>query len=208
MLNVLLQKAAARPTRSVLSIFSHLGALGLFSLAIIDSSPLPTFGGPDILIAILVSTRGNPWYEFTAVATVGSVIGAYITFRLARSAGEAYLDNKFGKSRVAAFLKIFEKGGTGTLVASSAIPFPFPTSLVFAAAGASHYHLGKFLTVVTVSRVIRYTTIALITHVYGRHFIRMFVHPTQYLGWLLMFTAVILALIGAGILLNKRLAAA
>jgi hypothetical protein len=33
----------------------------------------------------------------------------------------------------------------------------------------------------------------------------MFQHPTQYWGWLLLFTAAILFLIGAGILFNKRL---
>src|ERR1035438_4510987 len=63
---------------------------GLFSLAIVDSSPLPIFGGPDILTAILAASHRNPWYQYAAVATAGSVIGAYLTFRLARKAGSAY----------------------------------------------------------------------------------------------------------------------
>jgi membrane protein YqaA with SNARE-associated domain len=200
-LNVLLQNAG----RTFLSTFRHLGALGLFSLTILDSSPVPTFGGPDILLAILVGTHTDPWYVYAAVAALGSTIGAYITFRLARKAGEAYLESKFGHAKVAAFLGVFKKWGTGTLVASTAIPFPFPTSLVFAAAGASEYHLGKYLTVVAVSRGVRYTVIAVLADLYGRHFVRVFRHPTQYWGWFLLFTAAILALIGAGILFNKRL---
>ena len=44
MLNVLLQ--ASNRGHSVLSIFRHLGAFGLFLLTILDSSPLPTFLGP------------------------------------------------------------------------------------------------------------------------------------------------------------------
>jgi membrane protein YqaA with SNARE-associated domain len=203
MLNVLLQNAGRG--RSFLSIFRHLGALGLFSLTILDSSPVPTFGGPDILLAILVGTHRDPWYAYAAVAAAGSTIGAYITFRLARKAGDAYLESKFGHARVAAFLGVFRNWGTGTLVASSAIPFPFPTSLVFAAAGASEYHLGKYLAVVAVSRGVRYTVIAVVTDLYGRHFVRVFQHPTQYWGWFLLFTAAILALIGAGILFNRRL---
>ena len=203
MLNALLQNA--NRGRSFLSMFRHLGALGLFSLAILDSSPVPTFGGPDILLAILVGTRRDPWYAYAAIATVGSTIGAYITFRLARKAGDAYLESKFGKAKVSAFLAVFKKWGTGTLVASTAIPFPFPTSLVFAASGASEYQLGKYLAVVAVSRSVRYTVIAVVTDLYGRHFVRVFRHPTQYWGWFLLFTAAILALIGAGILLNKRL---
>jgi membrane protein YqaA with SNARE-associated domain len=206
MLNVLLQNASRG--RSIFSTFRHLGAFGLFFLAILDSSPVPTFGGPDILLAILVSARRDPWYEYAAVATIGSTIGAYITFRLARKAGEAYLESKFGKSRVSAFLTIFKKWGTGTLVATTAVPFPFPTSLVFAAAGASDYHLGTYLAVVAVSRGARYAAIGILADLFGRHFVRMFRHPTQYWGWFLVFTAAILVLIGAGILINKRLLAA
>jgi membrane protein YqaA with SNARE-associated domain len=205
MLNVLLQTATRG--RSFLSIFRHLGAIGLFSLTILDSSPVPTFGGPDILLAILVATRRDPWYVYAAVAAVGSTIGAYLTFRLARKAGDTYLEGKFGHAKVSAFLAVFKKWGTGTLVATTAIPFPFPTSLVFAAAGASEYQLGKYLAVVAVSRGVRYTVIAVVTDLYGRHFVRVFRHPTQYWGWFLLFTAAIVALIGAGILFNKRLLA-
>ena len=208
MLNLFLQTAPPNRPSTLFSVLRHLGALGLFFLAIVDSSPVPTFGGPDILIAILVSTRPGPWYEFAAVATAGSIIGAYLTFRLAHRAGQAYVNGKFGKTRVSRILRIFERGGTGTLVASTAIPFPFPTSMIFAAAGASGYNLGKFLTVVSISRAFRYTVIAFVTHIYGRHFARIIRHPAQYWGWFLLFTAIIVLLIGAGIRFHGRLATA
>ncbi len=189
-------------------MLGHLGALGLFFVAIIDSSPLPTFGGPDILTAILAGRQTNPWYEYAAVATAGSVIGAYLTFRIARKAGSAYLHSKFDSRKVDNLLHLFQKWGTGALVASTAIPFPFPTSLFFAAAGASDYGVKKFLTVVTVCRGARYTLVAIIADHYGRHFIKVLRHPVQYWGWLLLFAAVILSVILAGIAVNKRLAAA
>ena len=207
MLNLLLQNAAPGG-RTIFSVFRHLGSFGLFFLTILDSSPVPTFGGPDILLAILVSTHRNPWFEYAAVATVGSAIGAYITFRLARKAGDAYLESKFGHARVSAFLGVFKSWGTGTLVATTAIPFPFPTSLVFAAAGASDYHLGKYLAVVAISRGARYTAIGVLADLYGRHFIRVVRHPTQYWGWFLVFAFAIFALIAAGILVNRRLLSA
>jgi membrane protein YqaA with SNARE-associated domain len=206
MLNVLLQNASHG--RSFLSTFRHLGALGLFFFAILDSSPVPTFGGPDVLLAILVAARRDPWYEYAVFATVGSTIGGYITFRLARKAGQAYLDSKFGHTRVSAFLSVFKKWGTGSLVATTAIPFPLPTSLVFAAAGASDYHLGKYLAVVAICRGARYTVIGILADLFGRHLVRVFRHPTQYWGWLLVFTAAIFILIGAGILVNRRLLSA
>jgi membrane protein YqaA with SNARE-associated domain len=207
-LNIFLQDATPRRGHGVTSIFRHLGALGLFSLAIVDSSPLPTFGGPDILTAILAASHRNPWYEYAAVATAGSVIGAYLTFRLARKAGSAYLHSKFGHRKLDAILNFFHKWGTGALAVSTAVPIPMPTSMLFAAAGASDYGVGRFLTVVIICRSARYTFIAIIADHYGRHFVRILRHPSQYWGWLLLFSAVIFSLIMAGILLNRRLTAA
>jgi len=129
-------QGAARE-HSLMWMIRHLGAFGLFLLTILDSSPIPTFGGADVLVVVLASTRRLPWYAYAIIATSGSLLGAHFTFRLARKAGEAYLDNKFGRTRVTRFLKIFKRWGTGSLAASTAIPFPFPTSLFFAAAGAS-----------------------------------------------------------------------
>jgi membrane protein YqaA with SNARE-associated domain len=171
----------------------------------LDSSPLPTFGGPDILIAILAAGHRNPWYECAVVATIGSVFGAYLTFRIARKAGSAYLNSKFGRGKVSVLLRVFEKWGTETLVASTAIPFPFPTSMFFAAAGASNYNTGKYLAIVAVCRVARYAAIAIVADLYGRHFIHILRHPTQYWGWLLLLVAMIFALIAGGILINNRL---
>lgn len=200
----LLQRAT--PRRSGLTaVLRHFGTFGLFFLAILDSSPLPTFGGPDILIAILAATHHHPWWEFAVVATAGSVIGAYITFRLARRAGMAYLRGKFGHERVPRILDVFRKWGTGALVASTAIPFPFPTSVFFAAAGASEYECRKFLGVVFIARAIRYSAVALIADYYGRHFIRVLRHPARYWGSLLVFAAVIVAIAGGGILIQKKL---
>jgi len=207
MLNVLIQSSTLSRGHGITAVLGHLGALGLFVVAIIDSSPLPTFGGPDILTAILAARQTNPWYEFAAVATAGSVIGAYFTFRIARRAGSAYLHSKFGSHKVNGMLQFFQKWGTGSLVASTAIPFPFPTSLLFAAAGASNYSAARFLTVVTICRGARYTLVAIIADHYGRHFVSVLRHPAQYWGWLLLFAALILSVILAGIGLNKRLAA-
>ncbi len=207
MLNVLIQSSTLPRGQGIISVLGHLGAFGLFFVAIIDSSPLPTFGGPDILTAILAARQTNPWYEFAAVATAGSVIGAYFTFRIARRAGSAYLHSKFGSRKVNGMLHFFQKWGTGALIASTAIPFPFPTSFLFAVAGASNYGRAKFLTVVTICRGVRYTLVAIVADHYGRHFVRVLRHPVQYWGWLLLFAALILSVILAGIVLNKRLAA-
>ncbi len=108
-----IHKPRSHPT--LLTTLRHLGAAGLFFLAILDSSPLPTFGGPDILTAVLAASHRPLWWEYAAAATAGSVVGAYLTFRLARTAGSAYLDKKFKQGKLSKFLKLFQHWGTGTL---------------------------------------------------------------------------------------------
>jgi len=119
-----------------------------------------------------------------------------------------YLHSKFGHRKLDAILSFFHKWGTGAIAVSTGVPFPWTTSVLFAAAGASNYGVGRFLTVVTICRGARYAFIAIITDHYGRHFIRVLRHPVQYWGWLLLFATVILSVILAGIVVNRRLAAA
>ncbi len=206
MLDVLFQTQKRRPpTRSFASTLRHLGAAGLFFLAILDSSPLPTFGGPDILTALLAAAHHPLWYEYAATATVGSLIGAFFTFRLARKAGSAYLEKKFKKSKMSKFLKFFKKWGTGTLAASTLVPIPTPTSMFFAAAGASDYPQGQFLVIVGVCRAARYFGIAYVASHYGRSFLRVLRHPLQHWGWLIVAMALIGAMVWGGVVVSHRL---
>ena len=190
------------------SVLRHLGGFGLLLLAILDSTPIPTFGGADILTVILAARRRQPWYYYSAAATLGSVIGAYITFRIARGAGSVYLENKFGARRVAIILKYFQRWGTGALVVSTLIPFPSPTSSFFAAAGVLGYPSRKFIIIVAVARAGRYSALAAIASYYGRHFIRVFSHPGQYVGWLFLIACFVFILIGAALFVQRRLRAA
>jgi|SRR5579872_415357 membrane protein YqaA with SNARE-associated domain len=208
MLNLLVQHRPGRKSHPLVSALLHLGAAGLFFLAILDSSPIPSFGTPDIVVAVLAASHQSLWYEYAAAATAGSVLGAYLTFRLARRAGEAYLHSKFKRSRVSKFLKLFRTWGEGTLVASTLVPLPTPTSMFFAAAGASDFATGKFLAIVTICRAIRYFGIAYIAEHYGRNLLRVLRHPVQHWGWLTLFLAIACAVIAGGIIASRKLEAA
>jgi membrane protein DedA with SNARE-associated domain len=115
------------------------------------------------------------------------------------------MDKHFGKSRVRTISRLFEKWGTGALAVSAAVPFPTPTSVFFAAAGASKYPVKKYLIVVGLCRAARYSLIAILAEQYGRHFVRAVRHPGQYWGWLLLFAVVIVGAAAAGIVISKRL---
>jgi membrane protein YqaA with SNARE-associated domain len=200
-----LQRTARQHFTSYMSVLRHLGGLGLFALAVLDSSPFPTFGGTDILTAILAARHREPWYYYAIIAAAGSTLGAYITFRMAHRAGAGYLREKFGERRVAKLLEIFEHWGTGVLVLSTAVPIPSPTAAFFAASGVLNYSPRKFLVVVTLSRMARYAVIAAVASQYGRQFIRALRHPGQYYGVLLLITVALIVLVVAAILVRKQL---
>ena len=194
--------------RSLLRLLTHLGVAGLFGLAIVDSLPLPTFSGADILTAILAAGHRGPWYEFAAAATAGSIIGAFLTFRLARQAGLGYLNHRFGRSRVAAVLHMLERWGTLALAVSAGVPIPTPTTAFFAAAGASGYSTRRYMIVVALARALRYSLVALLADRYGRNFLRALRHPAEAWGWLLLAAALVTAAVVGVALMNRYLASA
>lgn len=189
-----------------MTLISHWGGPGLFLLAILDGLPIPTFGGPDILTAILAARHREPWYYYAAMTAAGSVVGAYITFRAARHAGASYLQKWFGERRVNRLLELFDQWGTGGLLLSTALPVPFPTSAFFAAAGVVNYPRRRFIGVVAAGRTARYAAIAAFASFYGRHFIRVLRHPDQYVGWFALIVGVVAALVFATLWLKKQMA--
>lgn len=198
-------RPAARHPQGIEAILRHLGGIGLFILSIVDGSPIPTFSGPDILEAILAARRREPWYYYAGIATVGSVLGSYLTFRIARGAGLDYLNRKFGQRRVARLMEYFHHWGTGALAVSALLPFPFPTSAFFAIAGVLDYPLRMFLMIVTLARALRYGAIAIIASRYGRRFVVGMRHPGRHPGWVLAMAATAVIVTAVVILLARRM---
>ena len=97
-MNVLTQHPAriSAPTAQPLAPhwLTHLGALGLFSVAVIDSSviPLPLPGSTDLLLLWLVAHSGDPWL-LAPCAVAGSILGGYTTWQIGRRGGEELFRN-------------------------------------------------------------------------------------------------------------------
>jgi membrane protein DedA with SNARE-associated domain len=177
----------------------HLGGVGLFALAILDGSPVPTLGGLDLLIAILAARHREPWYYYALIATSGGLIGSFITYSIARKAGEAYLTRKLGESRVHRLLELVRQWGGGTVILATLLPPPFPASAVFAAAGILNYPARRYLGVVAGGRAIRYGLLAWAAAHYGRHFVRLVRHPERYVGWSVLVGAVVVLTVAAAV---------
>ena len=171
---------------SIWAVVRHLGPLGFFLVVIFDNSPLPLFNGPDILVVILAARRAEPWIFYPLAGTIGSIIGAYITYRIARAAGSDYLARKFGRHRVSTVMRYYTKWGATGLFLTAAVPIPMPTTWFFAGSGVLKYPLKRFLSVVGVARAIRYTFLSAIAFVYGRRVVKIVETPAQHLGWIVI----------------------
>ena len=199
----LLWQAARRPARPTgwEATLRHLGAFGLIALAILDGSPIPTLGGPDLVTAILAARHREPWYFYAAIATVGGVIGSFITYSIARKAGVTYLTRKFGESRVQRLFDFIHQWGGGAIIVATLLPPPFPATMVFTAAGILGYPPRRYLGAIALGRAIRYGLLAWAGEHYGRHFVRLVRHPERYVGWSVLIAGLVVVMVATTVLM-------
>jgi membrane protein YqaA with SNARE-associated domain len=159
---------------SVWSWLRHLGGVGLILLGLADNSVVPLPGSMDVLTILLAARHHDLWWYYALMATVGAVIGGYITYYLARKGGKEAFERKLSKSRAEKVFKRFERWGFFAVAVPAMLPPPFPIVPFLLAAGALQYSRHKFVAALTVGRGIRFTIVAALGALYGRHIVRFF----------------------------------
>src|SRR6266446_10189080 len=139
--------------RSVRRWIFHLGGLGFIPLGLLDSSVIPLPGSMDILTIVLSARKKELWLYYVLMATIGSVIGGYVTYRLARQGGKETLERKFSARTLDKVYRIFERWGFGAIAIAALLPPPAPMVPFLFAAGAMQYSEGKFLLALTLGRI-------------------------------------------------------
>ena len=160
--------------RSALQWLIHLGGPGLILLGLLDNSIIPLPGSMDVITILLAAHRREPWVYYAFMATAGSVLGGYLTYRMARKGGKETLEKRFSKKKAARIYGIFEKWGFAAVAIPALLPPPFPIVAMLLAAGALQYPTRKFLAALAVGRAVRYSLLAYLGFHYGRHIVRLF----------------------------------
>src|SRR6266404_3145807 len=150
----------------------HLGGPGLLVLGLADNSLIPMPGSMDVLTIWFAVHHHSQWIYYAAMATLGAVVGGYVTYRLARKGGKEMLEHRLGPRSAEAFYKRFERWGFWAVAVPALLPPPFPIVPFLLAAGAMQYSRQKFLLALTVGRGLRYGLLAYFGVLYGRHFHR------------------------------------
>jgi membrane protein DedA with SNARE-associated domain len=181
----------------------RLGGLGLILMGLIDSSVIPTPGGLDALTIVLTAHERDEWIYYAVMATIGSVIGGYITYRLGRKGGEKALEQKLSKNKVEKVHRAFERWGFATIFVPALLPPPAPLGPFLLGAGAMNYPLPKFLAALTAARALRFTLVAYLASLYGQRVFRFLMRHYTVMLWALIAMAV-LAAIGIAIYFLRR----
>ena len=158
-------------------LLRSLGGVGLVILGVVDSSVIPTFGSLDALTAILAVKNHELWPYYAAASTAGSLIGAYLTYRMSVRAGEHWLERSIGPKRSRQVQGLLKRWGFAAVFVSCVAPPPFPTSAFFVGAGALRYPQGRFISAVVAGRALRYSAIGFLAAKYSHSILRFLRHP-------------------------------
>jgi membrane protein YqaA with SNARE-associated domain len=196
--------AAAAPTvtRSIRHWIYQLGGLGFIPLGLLDNSVIPLPGSMDVLTIFLSTRKEQLWFYYASMATAGSVIGGFVTYRLARKGGKETLARRFPPRRLEQVYRIFEHWGLGAIAIPALLPPPVPMVPFLFAAGTMQYPVRKFLFALALGRIVRYTLLAFLAARYGRQilaFISQHGHPALLIVvGLIAIASVVLFVIFAG----------
>lgn len=153
---------------------THLGAPGLFLVAVVDSSviPLPLPGSTDLLLLWLVAYSGDPWL-LAPCAIAGSLLGGYTTWDIGRKKGEAALRHYVPARLLGRVVDWVEHHPILAVFVPAMLPPPIPLLPFALASGALGVSRRRFLTVFGAARGLRYSFIAWLGVTYGRKIVRL-----------------------------------
>ena len=154
--------------------FLHLGGIGLIPLGILDSSVVPVPGSMDVATILFAARDRELWFYYAIMATAGSVLGALLTYRIARRGGKAAMEKKLSAKNATKVQRRFERWGFAAIFVPALLPPPFPLVPFLIAAGALQYPLPRFLLALAFGRVARYFILAFLGAYYGRQIISLF----------------------------------
>lgn len=181
----LLAKKSGGISTTVLRWLRQLGGPGLILLGVIDNSVIPLPGSLDALTIVLAANQHDWWPYYAAMATVGAVIGGYLTYRIAQKESKDELEKRVPADKMQKVERVFKRWGFGGIVIMAILPPPAPLVPFLLAAGAAQYPRKRFLGALALGRTLRYGALAYLASIYGnaiRHIISHHVNILIILG--------------------------
>lgn len=154
--------------QQIIEVLRSIGALGVFVIAILDSSFLSIPEINDIIVVTSVAKRPDLFFYWPFLTTSGSVIGCLLLYLVARKGGQVFLHRWFSSRRIKPIEAAFARYGSLALIIPALWPPPLPFKTFVATAGVLQFPLKRFLVTIAVARAVRYYGEALLALRYGK----------------------------------------
>ena len=181
---------------------SELGGIGLFVVALLDSSFLSFPQVNDLLIIVLSTRYPERMPYYAGMTTVGSIIGCFLLYGVARRGGEVFLRKRLKGPFVDRAIALYQRHGLLAVVVPSLLPPPVPFKVFVLLAGAAAVSPVRFGLAVGIGRGIRYFGQGYLAVLYGEQAAEFMRAHGAEIGIGLAATAVLIAL--AVFFLRKR----
>jgi membrane protein YqaA with SNARE-associated domain len=161
---------------SVLGYF--LTPAGVVLMGVLDASMiffLPL--GIDFVVIIMAARRPELFWLYPLLATIGSIIGAGLTFWIGRKVGEVGLTRLVNPKRLE-HVKARVSRGASVVAALAIIPPPFPFTPFVLTSGALGMNAWWFFSTLAAVRVVRFGIESALARRYGSQIIRWMKTPT------------------------------
>jgi membrane protein YqaA with SNARE-associated domain len=157
---------------------------GLGLIAALDSTIIVVIPfAVDIAVIVLASRSRELFWVYPIIGTVGSIVGATLTFYIGRRLGDAGLEHFVPKGKLDRIRKRIEEKGAFALAVTDLIPPPFPFTACILAAGALEVSTTVFFVTLAATRLVRFGVEAVLAHFYGRQIIGWLESPiVEYIG--------------------------
>jgi membrane protein YqaA with SNARE-associated domain len=174
---------------------SGLGGVGLFIIAALDSSFLSFPQVNDVLIILLSTTYPARMPYYAGMTTLGSLIGCFMLYGVARRGGEAFLRKRLKGRYVDRALRLYQKYGLLAVVVPALLPPPVPFKVFVLLAGAAAVSPWRFGVAIVIGRSIRYFGQGYLAVLYGERAAEFMKEYGAQLGIGLAVVAVLAAVI-------------
>lgn len=181
---------------------SGLGGIGLFVIALLDSSFMSFPQVNDLLVIVLSTKNPERMPYYAGMTMAGSIIGCYLLYGVARRGGEVFLRKRVRGRYADRAIALYQRHGLLAVVVPALLPPPVPFKVFVLLAGAAAVSPVRFGLAVAIGRGIRYFGQGYLAVLYGEQaadFMRA--HGTA-IGIGLAVAA--LALGGAVVLMRRR----
>ena len=189
-------------SHGLIHAFFRYGLIGLFFVAIVDSSfvPLPIPGVTDVMIVLYAAAHAN-LFLLIAIATAGSALGGLFSHAVGQTGGIHFLEKHVPPRILRRVTHWMERHAIISVALPAILPPPMPLSPFVLAAGAVKMSRRTFMTAFTISRFARHVVaVALGVH-YGRAVLHLWAQFSEKWGATILgvFWAVILTFTGIAI---------